>query len=269
MLIIQLLLFLLLLVALGMAGRSLHKEIGKNGVRVWNVERKSAVRSIGFLAIPILIAIFASPSGFWGVLAVLTAAVMLIATIIAVIELPANRVGDWIDRLAWGDPAKPIRVFAPVVWTQIGAAIAFVLFASIFWIVTSVGGGSSSAAAGASAPSTTSTSAVHSSTSAAPATSSAPQAAASASAPSAATKYVDSSCDGPKKIPMVDQPTTVEFGTGNLQVCYNGKWQAWADITSNAPPRTVRLTAWVEEGEYGYGQVDAQGREYVIRTTDF
>lgn len=245
----------LLLVALGMSVRSLYKEVGSNGVKVWNVERKSAARTAGILTIPLVIAVFGAPiEGLWGVLAAVAVVTLLIASVIAVIDLPSGKIGDWIDDIAW----RKVKFFAVVVWAQIASALLYTLIGVVIWVAAVVGGGNSSATPSAYDAAPAGPVASVSASANTPSTIGSAKPSASPSVASVS----DDSCTTP-----VLQAISKEAGfTANgVQTCKSGAWKAW----SGSAPTTVLVTSWAEDGGYGYGRITVEGKSYLIRTTSY
>lgn len=249
----------------------------------WGDDEKSDFRAsmralVYVLAAGLAVLWFVHNLGTIGTIFGIVLASLLVLTVVLTLVDLSPRLSR-VDDLLWrdgpktpgysrsGDPVPYVR------WARRAAMLLFLLFVMFAAVLSGVGS-NASAQAGSSSGSTAP--AIAAPTSTAPpasapatATSSAPASTPSSAAPT--TKYVDSSCDGPKQIAMVDSPSTISFGTGNLKICYSGKWQSWSAFSTTTPPKTVRLTAWVVGGSYGYGQVvdPSTGDSYIIRTTDF
>jgi hypothetical protein len=212
------------------------------------------------------------------------ASILVVTVILAVADVSRwTRLDDWL----WHDgPQTPgyskSKMPVPYIrWARRAAMVQFTLFALIMAAVALLGGSPAPASATAQGNGSTAT-AAPTAPATAPATT-APTAAATASATSipttapttsdsaSAQKFVDNNCTGPKQIPVVDNPSTIQFGTGNMMICYNGKWQKWSDFATTSAPSSVTLKAWVVDGSYGYGQVvdPNTGDPYIIQTTDF
>jgi hypothetical protein len=210
-----------------------------------------------------------------------------VTIMLSLIELPARM--SRVDDLLWRDgPETPglSRSGEPVPyirWARRAAMLLFLLFVFIV-ALTGIGDDTDTQAGGVSEPSSPTVTVTAPTTT--PPTSVTP----TTTAPSTTTtttssdsvsslNSVDNSCytpdgqGGPQQIPMKDEPSTMDFGPGNLKVCYNSTWQDWGAFATTPPPTKVQLTAWVavEGAPYGYGQVvdPNTGDSYIIRTSDF
>jgi len=68
-------------------------------------------------------------------------------------------------------------------------------------------------------------------------------------------------------------PIEKPFGPGNMQLCYNGKWQSWDAVNpASSAPKSVLLEGYVhpDDSSYAYAYIQtSNGEEYPMRTTDF
>jgi hypothetical protein len=106
---------------------------------------------------------------------------------------------------------------------------------------------------------------VPSTSAATPATTATPPATATSTAP-AVEGTVDTVCKGgPDTIPRVP-PTSATVDAGNLELCWNGKWQG-LDAAGLKAPLQATVVASVKGGSYTYAAIEVNGRRYVVRTT--
>lgn len=260
-------------------------------VRPWTPDETADMKTVG----KALVYTFASLILIWisstfGVIETITglilASFMAILIVICVVELPDSL--DMLDDLAWRDgPKDPWRPAGAkptpyVRWARRASLVVLMfflfvvaMFNAIHPVTTSSGATGSGIFTTAPAPTTQSTTPAPAPTP--QATTPTPTATATGTAP---TQFVTNNCSGPAQIPTVDHPSTVPFGTGNLQICYNGRWQKWSSFSTTSAPASVQITAWVINGTCNVGQgvkhcaygqaVDtATGDAYVIRTTAF
>ena len=256
-------------------------------VHPWGVDEKADASAVGRAVLYVFVASIVlwigPPLGIiGGTLAFIFAIVLAVSTVVTLVELPPllDPVYNLASRDGWQTPVYS-RTKQPVPyvrWARRFAFLALLLLVAIAAIIggitgpdqpaVSANGGNTVIADPTVQPTTTQPTA--------PATA-APQVTDTTTAPTTddssapAQQYVDNDCSGPKQISVVDQPSTIKFGTGNLKVCYNGKWQPWSAFGTTNPPKTVKLTAWTVLGSYGYGQVvdPKTGDSYIIQTTDF
>ena len=213
--------------------------------------------------------------GTGAVIGTILSSVLAIMIVLVVRDLPArmSRVDGLLWRDGWRNPWRRSGDPVPYVrWGRRFALLAFGLFVLVVALAAAISRPTSPATVtdgsqqrpvvtntGTAAP------AVPSTSKASPKTSKTPP------------KTIVNDCGGPTPV-AVPNPTTLTFGTGNLQICHDGEWQNWsafqpADV---APPQTMRLTAWTQDATYGYGVATVveedspfEGTSYLIRTTDF
>lgn len=272
-----------LLIGLALVTRRASKILS---VSPWGVDEKSdfraSMKALVYLFVAgIAVLLFVHGLGVVGTLFGVILALLLVMTVVfTLIDLPARM--SRVDGLLWHEgPTTPgySRSGEPVPYVRWARRFAMVLFVLFVFAAALLGGGGPNApvsANGGTTPTVAPTTGPPTTTPAAPATAVPPQptAAPPTSAPPSAPvteQYSDNPCDGPKQIEKVDQPSLVSFTTSNVQVCYNGKWQSWGNVTSIAPPSQIRVDYWTVQGSYGYGRVvdPRTGDPYTIRTSHF
>lgn len=270
----RMLVLLPLIVAFGVIARKVSKAYKATP---YGPDEKEIVRDawkgIAYVCAAAVPAGFLPSLGVVGVVfGTLISVVLSVLIVLCVVDLPDRL--SWVHNLAWREWRKTpgySKTDEPVEYARWARRAAMLLFLLFVFVAALVGGDADVQASGSNTVVITPTASSATSTSPSKIPAASPTASASppASAAGTSSQYVDNNCDGPKKIPTV-VPVTKDFYTGNLVICYNGSWKTWSQVTDNAPPpSTVRLIAWVAEGSYGYGRIDAQGRQYTVRTTDF
>lgn len=224
-------------------------------------DRKLAGMGLAFTAALFLaIAFLPLPeSGWWVALIIIATIIFVLGTLLSLVDMPENDKGELAHRVLWGklsDPSDPNSgpKTPPVRIVQLVCVGLIVLVMVITWIARSTSdlmaeGDAPREETTSSAPPSTSTSPAPSSTTSAP--------------PSSSQTSTPLGCNAPTLNPL---SKTIPFkGTDQLQVCYDNQWKAW----EGEHPPTVTLTAWKEDGGYGYARFKIGDTEYLIRTTSF
>ena len=272
-------LFPLLIAAFIVARRGLKVVKSAHGTRkdVWVITRAAIYTFVACFLLwvfPVTFGVIETITGL------IVTSIMATIIVICVVDLPPSL--SLLDHLAW----REWKGTPYVRWARricLAPLILFLVLAALFNAVHP-SAAISSGTDGTSTFTTQPTTPAQTPTSQATATAPTPSATATTPAPSSSstTQFVANNCSGPSQIPTVDKPSTIPFGTGNLQICNSGRWQWWSGFATTSAPSTVQITAWVITGTCalrtgdklkpcGYGQVvdTTTGDSYIIRTTDF
>lgn len=239
--------------------------------------RNGVVKAFVYVIVAIVaIGLFVPPlSVGWGLMWWILVIPLALLIIYSVVELPSSL--DAVHNVAWRDWRKtPIysrsgQSVPYIRWARRFALLVLVLLVALVALVAT-SPNTTHDEPGLAAPPATVVEAPEEPPAATEPAPASPVPATSSPADSNTPAALDSTCEGVLNPKLVDQPSKIKFGTGNLTICHNGEWQRWNQVNPGVqPPAEVTLRAWVQGGSYGYAiiVVDDSDQWYLVRTTDF